>query len=487
MQYFSLIDLLVVVAYLGLMVGIGAWLVKKHQNFDDFFLAGRSLSTPILVATLVSTYYGLDVLFGDSQLGFTDGVVAWFGYARPYYVFYLIAAFVLARRLGRENFRSLPDILDHFYGKKTRYVGALASILYSIPALSIYGFGLLGHIVLGWNPIIGMLVFGGIALVYTLSGGFWAVAITDTIQFLLMCVVLAVVVPFALNLVGGFDALIQNLSPNYFSKMGNLSIWLVIVYASTGLTVLVEPTFYQRISAAKSYRNFRNALIISIFLWAAYDWIITILGMAARVGVLKGIMSGGTPADAALLSIVVASLPVGLVGLFFSGILATEMSTVDSYCLVAGGNIAYDIYRPLVNPKASDRTLIKATRYGTSVSWLMGFGIAILFDQMLGLWVFLATILISTVLIPVLAGLYIPVVRKPLAGLLGASVGLSSTVIINIIMLVFGDFDSISKTLTLSFGNYKLIQEYIIYFTLPLALIGFLAGLLIENLKSRNK
>ncbi|SVA42742.1 uncharacterized protein METZ01_LOCUS95596, partial [marine metagenome] len=167
----STIDYVIIALYLSGMVGVGLWFAKKHTDFDDFFLAGRSLTTPLLITTLISTYYGIDVLFGDSQLGFTDGVVAWFGYARPTYAFFLIAAFLLAQRLREENFKSLPDILDKYYGKKTRYVGAVTSFIYSLPALSLYGFGMLGDVILGWKPIVGMLVLGGIALVYTLTGG----------------------------------------------------------------------------------------------------------------------------------------------------------------------------------------------------------------------------------------------------------------------------------------------------------------------------
>ena len=59
---------------------------------------------------------------------------------------------------------------------------------------------------------------------------------------------------------------------------------------STGLSVLVEPTFYQRIFAAKSYKNVRNALIIGIFIWGSYDWLITILAMSARAAVIKGLL-----------------------------------------------------------------------------------------------------------------------------------------------------------------------------------------------------
>ena len=475
------IDYIIISLYLLGMVGVGLWFAKKHSDFEDFFLAGRSLTTPLLITTLISTYYGIDVLFGDSQLGFTNGVVAWFAYARPTYAFFLIAAFLLAHRLREEDFKSLPDILDKYYGKKTRYVGAVTSFIYSLPALSLYGFGMLGEVILDWEPIMGMLVLGGIALIYTLTGGFWAVALTDSIQFVLMCVVLAMAFPFAMNLIGGFDSMIEVLEPSYFDTLGDMSIWLIIIYASTGLSILVEPTFYQRIFAAKSYKNVRNALVIGIFIWGSYDWIITILAMAAKVAVIQGTLPGDVAPDAALLTIMVAALPAGALGLFLAGVLSTEMSTLDSYCLVAGGNVAYDIYKPAFKPSATDQELIKTTRHGILLSWVLGFAMAISFDQMLGLWVFLASILISSVLAPILLGMYVPKFRKPLAGFLSAGLGLVSTVILNIYIMTNGVFDLEEETYIIHWFGIDFLQEFVMYITVPISLIGFFVGLIFDK------
>ncbi len=481
MYSIATIDYIIIAIYLMGMIGVGVWFAKKHTDFDDFFLAGRSLTTPLLITTLISTYYGIDVLFGDSQLGFTNGVVAWFGYARPTYAFFLIAAFFLAQRLKEEDFKSLPDILDKYYGKKTRYVGAITSFIYSLPALSLYGFGMLGDVILGWEPIMGMLVLGGIALVYTLTGGFWAVVLTDSIQFLFMCVVLALAVPFAMNFIGGFDKMIDILEPSYFDTMGDLSIWLIIIYASTGLAILVEPTFYQRIFAAKSYKNVRNALIIGIFIWGSYDWIITIIAMAAKTGVLQGILPTDLAPDAALLTVMVAALPAGALGLFMAGVLSTEMSTLDSYCLVAGGNVAYDIYRPAIKPDATDEELIKKTRYGILLSWILGLAMAVSFDQMLGLWVFMASILISSVMVPILLGLFIPRFRKALAGFLSAGLGLASTVILNIYIMMTGTFDVLEETYIIQWFGIDFLQEFIMYITVPISLLGFFIGLILDK------
>lgn len=472
----SQIDYFIILTYLAGMVGVGFWFAKKHTDFDDFFLAGRSLTTPLLITTLISTYYGIDVLFGDTQLAFTDGVVAWFGYARPTYAFFLIAALVLAKRLREDDFKSIPDILGFYYGKKTRYVGAITSFVYSLPALSLYGFGMLGEVILGWEPIAGMLVLGGIALVYTLTGGFWAVALTDSIQFVMMCLVVALAFPFAMQFVGGFDSMIKILPETFFDTMGDLNIFLIIIYASTGLSVLVEPTFYQRIFAAKSYKNVRNALIIGIFIWGSYDWLITVLAMSAKVGVIKGLLPADLAPDAALLTLVVAALPVGAVGLFIAGVLSTEMSTLDSYCLVAGGNISYDIYKPAVNPEADDYTLIRVTRYGIILSWVLGFGIAVSFKQMLGLWVFLASILISSMLVPILLGLFQKKLRKPLAGLVSTSSGLFSTIILNLYIMINGRFDTSEETYIVHWFGIDFLQEFVMYITVPISLIGFFIG-----------
>ena len=481
MASISNLDYFIIIFYMMGMVAIGFWFSKRHGDFEDFFLAGRSLTTPLLITTLISTYYGLDVLFGDSQLAFTDGVVAWFGYARPTYAFFLIAAFLLAHRLRKENFLSLPDILDRYYGKETRYIGATASFIYSLPSLSLYAFGMLGEVIMGWPPIIGMVVIGGVGLIYTLTGGFWAVALTDSVQFLVMCLVIALAVPFALNLVGGFDQMIEILPEYYFETMGDLSIWLIIIYASTGLTILVEPTFYQRIFAAKSYKNVRNALVIGIFIWGSYDWIITILAMAAKVAVIQGTLPGDVAPDAALLTIMVAALPAGALGLFLAGVLSTEMSTLDSYCLVAGGNVAYDIYKPAFKPSATDQELIKTTRQGILLSWVLGFAMAISFDQMLGLWVFLASILISSVLAPILLGMYVPKFRKPLAGFLSAGLGLVSTVILNIYIMTNGVFDLDEETYIIHWFGIDFLQEFVMYITVPISLIGFFVGLIFDK------
>ncbi len=479
-EHISPIDLAVVGLYLLMMLGVGYTIFRKSPSFEEYLLAGRTMTTPILICTLASTYYGLDVLFGTSELAYNDGVVAFFGYSELSLGIYLFAAYALSTRLRAARFTSLPEILARHYGLSSGVMGAVASILYSIPALSLFAIGRLGEVTFGIDAPVSALLLGGIALVYTLWGGLWAVAITDTIQFILMCVTLAVAIPLLLIELGGFDAVALIAPAGYFAPFGGIPIWLMIAYAATGISILVDPGYYQRIFAAKSPKEARNAMLISVGIWMAYDWLVTAGGMLARAGVAAGTIPADIHSNDALLIAVTMALPVGLTGLFLAGVLATAMSTVDSYTLVSGSNIVYDIWRPLRNPNASDRQLVRLTKYGIVFSWVLGFAMAFLFERLMALWVFMATMLTSTVLVPIFVALYWKGRKTPVAGLMSCLVGLASVAVYYIVIQQLGEANEVYGTYiwTFSIGgtSISLWQEYALFFSLPMSFVGFLIG-----------
>jgi SSS family solute:Na+ symporter len=479
------IDLGIIVAYVVMMLGVGFYVFKQAPDFEEYLVAGRAMTTPILVCTLASTYYGLDVLFGTSEIAFNDGVVAFFGYTGWSLGIYIFAAFALSRKLREANFTSLPEILDRYYGRGAATFGAVASIFYSVPALSLFALGRITEVVFGIDARLGALLLGSVALLYTLWGGLWAVAITDTIQFVLMCLTLAVAIPLLMGEVGGFDAVANFAPESYFAPMGGIPTFLMIAYAATGISILVDPGFYQRIFAAKNFRQVRNAMLIAVGVWTVYDWLVTAGGMLAAAAVDSGALPAGLHPNDALLTAVVYALPVGLTGIFLAGVLATAMSTIDSYTLVAGANVAYDLYRPIVKPDASDRDLVRLTRYGIVVSWVFGYGLAFTFDRLMSLWVFLATFLTSTVLVPIFMGLFWKGKRTPLAGLLSCAMGLLSVIAYYYTIKLLGVENELYGTSiwTFQIGGFSisLWQEYGLFFSLPMSMLGFVLG----NLLSR--
>jgi Na+/proline symporter len=476
----SSIDLGIIVAYVLMMLGIGYYLLRKSPSFEEYLIAGRSMTTPILVCTLASTYYGLDVLFGTSEIGFNDGIVAFFGYSELSLGFYVFAAYGLSRKLRQANFKSLPEILERNYGVAAGYLGAVSSILYSIPALSLFALGRITEVIFGIDAQIGALILGSVALCYTLWGGLLAVAITDTIQFVFMCVTLGIAIPLLMSDIGGFEVVAAQVPETHFNFFGGMPFGLLIAYAATGISILVDPGFYQRIFAARNFRQVRNAMLIALVVWGAYDWLVTVGGMLARASVEMGVLPADLHSNDALLTAVVMALPVGLVGLFLAGVLATAMSTIDSYCLVAGANVSYDIYRPLLKPGASDQQLVRATKIGIVISFVLGYMLAFLFDRLMALWVFNASLLTSTVLVPIFMSLFWKGKKTSAAGVLSFVAGMLSVVVYYFGVAQLGVYDEVWGTYIWTFefagSTYSLWQEYSLFFSLPVSLLGFVIG-----------
>ena len=161
-------------------------------------------------------------------------------------------------------------------------------------------------------------------------------------------------------------------------------------------------------------------------------------------------------------------------------VLATAMSTIDSYTLVAGANVSYDLWRPLARPNATDKELVRATKLGVVLAWTLGYALAFLFDKLMALWVFTATALTSTVLVPIFLGLYWKGKKTAMAGVLSCLTGLGSVIVYYVSIQQLGVADEVYGTyiwtFTLGGESFELWQEYALYFSLPMSLLGFLIG-----------
>lgn len=468
------LDLAIAGLYIAGILVLGFVVSRSIHGFRDYFVAGGRMTAPILICTLVSTYYGLDVLLGGSEVGYVDGIVGWFWYARPYYLAVLLTALLLSRRLRNRGFLSLPDVAAATYGQGTRTVVAVASFFYSLPLFALMGMGILLNVVLGIPFHIGVILGALVSMAYTLMGGLLADAFTDTVQFTLMCVTLGLAAAFSMEAVGGVDALRTVLPASHFDHRGTYPLPVLIVFSTAALSVFVEPAIYQRIFAAKSRKAILVALGIGVVLWGAYDWVTTLLGMTARAAGVDAAPSY------ALITLVVEQLPVGLTGLFVAGVIATGMSTVDSYLLIAGGNLSYDLYRPLVNPRISDAGLLRLTRFAIVIACMISVAFALFFTSVVSAWVFMATMLVGTAFVPVAAALFARRSFKPAAGLASSVTGLVAVTSVYGIVNLLGAEDpgwgTVIWTVEVGGRTFEIWQEYAVLCALPASALAFVLG-----------
>ena len=483
------VDWLIVILYLSGMIYIGLFFQKKNKSFEDYFLASKGLTMPLLMGTLISTFFGLDTLFGTSEIGFFEGVTGFFAYALPYSFMYIVMAF-LAPKFRELNSNTFVDIVGGTYGNFSRVVSACSSFFYSINTMEMMGMGFIFALIFKMPFWTGVLLAAVIVVVYTYTGGLWAVATTDMFQFLVMAVTLGVALIICWVDVGGYAGVHTGITAYlgedpwyYFSPSGGyLTTGVIIAYALTSLAVLCEPAFLQRIFASRSPKEARNALLLSTPIWTAYEFACCMLGLAAVAVVGFGLMEE-PHANQALIAVVMKYIPAGFVGLFLAGVLAAAMSTADSYFLVSSGNLVYDIYRPLFKPDLSDDKLVSYTKRAVLISAVLSVSLAFYFETIMGVWVFQASIIINTVLIPLYAAVFLKKLKKTkLSGTLATAVGFFGTIGYYALITIMGYFSEDWETLVIEvnlFGRtYELWQEYGIFLIPPFVLLAFIVGLI---------
>lgn len=480
------IDWLVVMVYIIFMLAVGFYFSKRKEGFDEYFMAGRTLTAPLLVGTLVSTFYGLDTLFGTSEIGFYEGVSAFFAYSLPYTALYVVMAYLSPKfKAIFPEGTTMQEIATRKYGKVTGLFTSIAAFLYSTNTMEMMGIGFLLHLVSGMPFWMGTLMGAIIVVIYTWTGGLWAVTMTDFIQFVSMMITVGIALIVGWNAIGGFDQVMEGLvawtgsreaAGSFFSAgAGYLTPWTLVAYSLTAFAVLCEPAFFQRIFASAGPREIQKAFKVGVPMWLSFDWAVTFLGILGAAAIGLNILPE-VEANEALFAVVGQYLPVGVLGIFVAGVLAAAMSTADSYFLVAGGVIGFDIYKTMIDPKASGDKVEAMTKIGILISAALSLVLAFSFERIMEVWVFQATIIITVALVPVYFGTFSKRPPKKIAGILSTFTGLVLSLVWYVWSNFFGTWSDEYGVYVIKIGNLELWQEYGILIITPLVVLIYLTA-----------
>ncbi len=407
----SIIDYIIIVCYFILLFIIGFFVKKKVHNLNDYFLAGRRLTLPIFVATLVSTWYG--GLLGVGELSFNYGLVNWLTQGFFWYLVYLFFAFFLANRIRKSKLYTIPDQLERFYDKKSRFLGSIFNFIMVTPAAYILSLGLIFNILFGWELWISIFVVSIVMIFYTIRGGFIGIIYTDFIQFILMMVGVAMIIPIAVQKYGGFDFLVTNLPETHLTLTGGWSTQLILVWGLLAFWTLADPGFYQRCYASKDDKIPKKGILIAIGFWFLFDICTTFTGMYAAAANNAGLLSA--EATTSYLSIAGSLLPPVFLGLFLTGLIATVMSTVDSFTFLGAMNISHDLYKNIFKPNATDKQVMNATKIGIFITAGFAIILALFFKSIVTMWYTIGTIGISALIVPILFGFFYKGKKSPIA------------------------------------------------------------------------
>jgi SSS family solute:Na+ symporter len=260
----------------------------------------------------------------------------------------------------------------------------------------------------GIPSTLSALIIFIISAVYLYKKGFRSVVQSDILQFLLMFAGFAVLAAFLLKQypISEFIS-VKHLPAEHLTLTGGLPASYIISWFFIALWTLVDPGFHQRCAAAKSAKTARNGILVSILFWMIFDALTVITGLYAR-SLLPDIQAlYAYPLIAAHI------LPVGLFGLFFTGLLATVMSTLDSYIFISAQTFGYDILS-----KYYPGYVKRNVRLGYLVTGLVAMIILILVPSVISIWYMIGTMAIPSLLIPTLSALFDRTIEKRLINVL---------------------------------------------------------------------
>ncbi|MCK4224462.1 MAG: sodium:solute symporter family protein, partial [candidate division Zixibacteria bacterium] len=346
-----------ILIYLLILIGVGAILSRRVKTQTDFMVAGRKLSAPVLVGTLLATWIGSGSIIAGAGLSFEKGFSAlWFdaGVWVAIIVLYFIAG--RARKLAQFT---VPDILEIRYNKYARILGSLTTII-AYTAIVSYQFkagGMVLNMVVGIPVDQGIILTAVFVIAYTALAGMFSVAYTDVVNGVVLVVGFIIGLPFLLKLAGGWASVTATLSPDRFQILGTMTIWEALGYSlPTMLLLLGESNMYQRFFSARDEKAARSSVLGWI---SGTIFVETLIVVLAIIG--SSIFLDINPESVILHSVRHGLSPViGCV--LLAAIVAVIVSTADSFLLVPSTNIMRDIYQRFINPNVSQRKMVLYSR-----------------------------------------------------------------------------------------------------------------------------
>ena len=344
------------IIYFVAMIVIGLWAYQRTDDMDDYMLAGRNLgplSTALsagasdmsgwLLMGLPGAFYlsGMSTMW--LPIGLTVGAWLNWKYTAPRLRTYTEAA---------DNSLTIPTFLSARLhdGSRLIQIGAGVIILvfftFYVSSGMVAG-GRFFEASFGVDYRLGMVLVAGITVLYTLVGGFLAVAYTDVVQGLMMVTALVAVPVAGLFRLGGPDSLISTineLDPGTWALWGaSTSLMSIVSAAAWGLGYFGQPHIIVRFMALETPQQAKAGRRIGIG-WMA----LACLGAAATalVGIATYRRDTGQLPNPETVFIALGQLLFHpfVAGFMLAAILAAIMSTISSQLLVSSSALVEDLY-----------------------------------------------------------------------------------------------------------------------------------------------
>jgi SSS family solute:Na+ symporter len=403
----SAVDVVIIVFYFALVLGIGFYLRGQSNTGEDFFMAGREMTAWVAGLSFLSANLGALELMGWAGSAYQYGILAthwyWIG-AIPAMLF---LALVMMPFYYISKTHSVPGYLQLRFGESSRALSAISFAFMTVlmSGVNMFAMAKVMQIVLGWDISVTIWISALTVGIYVALGGLRSAIFNEVLQFFLIWAGALLIPILGLYEAGGWANLKVQIAAraseqyvHLWSTLGTFSgnpmgiNWVGIVF---GLGAVISMGYWttdflvvQRILAAKDIRSAQMAPIIGAGLKMLVPLIVILPGLLG-LAVLPMKLTGEANAAAMGLHSYNDVLPLmlarycgpGLLGLGITALIAGFMSGMAGNVSAFTTVWTYDIYRPFINSKGSDSHYVSMGRWTTVIGVLVSIGTAYLVMQ----------------------------------------------------------------------------------------------------------
>ena len=353
-------DVVVMVLYGAVVIGIGVWANRRQKNSDDYFLGGRNLKWWAVGISLIATSFSSASLIGGTGFGYSNGL----GYLQWQIgdlIAILIVCAVFLPFFAAQPITTAYEWLEKRFGRRARVVGSLLFLAQTAVRASVlvYGPALAIQAVLGWSVESSIVLSAAAAIAYSAFGGIAAVVWTDCIQFaVILFAVIAALFMVGSDVPGGFGAIVDHAKEHERLQAVNFEMnpkspfnLLASVVPYMFLALSLFGTGQQAVQRFLSCSDLKSARRAALTGWLAGT---IALAITLTLGVAIFAWQELAPAagefaldkgDEVLPKFLVARMPAGLAGLMLAAIFAASMSSLDSAVHSMSTSFLVDIVR----------------------------------------------------------------------------------------------------------------------------------------------
>lgn len=378
------VSLVILILYIIALFGI-SWFAKKRSegNAENYALAGRKLSAPLIAVTIIGLAVGGASTIGVSEHAFRVGLSAGW-YTIAWAIGAIVMGIFMAKKYREQNITTISELIERHHGTNAVILGVFCQIVIQLVIISLqYIAG--GSILHAIMPEIfdfktGMLVSAITFISITFIGGMWSASLTNVLNIILIYFGIVAATFIQLDKVGGLDALAKTLPANvpWFSFTEGVGLTTITSWVITLVTVNLSLQSILQISlGAKDAATARKG-----FVWGGI-LMLPVGVLAALLGVCAKSMYPEAQAALALPQVIVGLQPV-LAGITLAALWAADVSTACNLLLSAGTLFSHDIYKRFINPQCSEAKQLVMMRLCIVISGILTLGMAMGVSSILG-------------------------------------------------------------------------------------------------------